>query len=259
MSGFLYYIPKPGTFQPADLTAAGLAYAFEGRPATRTCSHGPDGGQGVILAQPGPDDSQVGYYPDRQTWRRIPSSSAWVGLYPDSRPGPADVLRRQTLDGHLVRLADGNQWLVPIARGIAEEGDGIAWYPALPQRMDLDDEGKWQANGPLPKYEELWKLALIWWDAFRGVEVTDEGATVEFPGGNLFDAAVIALGANYRLGRVEVAMLGLLDSQSPARVLNALIDWPTLEAALQKKMDQPPAISSGDGGPADSTSDIDPQ
>jgi hypothetical protein len=49
------------------------------------------------------------------------------------------------------------------------------------------------------------------------------------------DGAVTALAANYRLGRLEAAMLGILNDVKMNEILRALVDWPTVLALHKKK------------------------
>ena len=273
MAGFLYYLPglDPGRAPAVDLETVrrfGLEYAFDSRPTpSGVHRNGPDGRQGVIVADAG-RVPKIGWYPDRQKFRPVPGSEALVVWYEDQRPGPEDLVRSEVAAGHLVRLCDGNDWMVPIARGWSHHnGAAFVWYCGLPRRMDVDEAGNWVEGDPLPRYAGLWQMALAYWDRKqRALNQADDEQPDETAGirtafdfadfGGASDAAVEALGFNYRLGKAEVGALGLFDTTSAVRVLDALVDFPGLLALLAKKASEATgaaAGSSGDVGPAAST------
>lgn len=243
MAGLLYYLPgKSEHVVLADLAAAGLGYAFERELIARGVQRGPEGqGVGVVVADPRLTESKLGYWPEKQSWRKVPGLEAWVGFYPDDRPQPVELLRRQVVPGHEVELADGRHWLIPVARAAVEEQDEIVGYQsALPETTAIDDNGHWVRGGLLPRYDELWALALRWWDALTkaGADQSAEAAEtnrVEFDFAGVMDGALIALAANYRIGKADVALLGLFDEQRAIAILNALVDWPTFKRWVQKK------------------------
>ena len=259
MAGFLYYLPgKDRSLTIEDLRAAGLGYAFvQTFTPSPVLSGGPDGGSGVIVA----DDrcvpaSKIGMYADKQAWRKVPQCDVWVGYYTAERPTPDDLIRSGPLPGHWVTLGDDRKWLIPIARGVAEQDDEPVGVCSLPSVRDLDDDGHWTTGGVLPKYERLWKIAQKWW-ALMCTEITGDNAETEGPAVFDFDgendAAVSVLAANYRVGAVEAAVLGLLNSQTVGAVLMALVDWPT----WKKKLDT--IASDFNAGPEEGTPPIDQQ
>ena len=261
MAGLLYYVPgHTGQMMSGDACKLGLAHAFghlkdEGLLCRGVYNKGPDekdggSGAGTVVAEP-TFAGKVGVFSDRQTWRKVPGSDAYVGYYTDDPPKPADVARSQMLPGHRVELGDGQKWTVPIARGIAEHGDNMMIGCTLPTAMAIDDDGNWQEGAVVPKYAALWKLAEQWWDtvvtasaAVEGADVSDAGLIVELADQN--DAALLVLSANYRLGKAEVVLLGLFTSDTYGELLGALIDMPTM-LAWQKKTTAIAGSNSSDG------------
>lgn len=259
MSGFLYWLPETDRNVSVEaLRAAGLAHAFSDMPGERdftpngvTGTGGPDGKHGVIIADS--STPKIGYYPDEQTWRQMPATLLpearspkpearlipWVGFYTADPPGPDDLARHKLLPGHNVRLQDQREWIIPVARGWLDDEKNPGSYTALPQASELDRDGNWSAESVVPEHTELWEIACRFWDSFIGTgdadeDDTDEDKTVfDFAGQN--DAALAALSANYRVGKMEVAMLGLFTDQSTSNILEALIDGPTLKTWLKKK------------------------
>ena len=162
-----------------------------------------------------------------------------VGHWQAAAVRPADLLRDKPLAGHLVELADGYEWLSPMARSHAEESARIVWRHALPRGVALNpfekdqEQRKWQPGPVLPRYRRLWDLGLAWWDVRMAA-----GTDARFDFNGLYAAAAECLSANYRLGPDEITLLGLFDSDSAESILDALIDLPglaALSAELQKK------------------------
>lgn len=230
----LYYIPDTVASKASDpVAAAGLDYAFGPSRATRECHRGPDGWRGLLMGQPG---AEVKYDPDEQTWTRMPGGVAWFGFASAAPPGPDDLARPDMLPGHPVVLGDGHAWTVPVARALAVEG-GIpsGYYCALPSTFRLNDAGTWEVGDVVAKHRRLWETACRCADALLGAEQAEGGGGVAFALDDEIDAAVVALAANYRLSRAECAALGLITSENLGAIVGALLDLPTLEAALKKK------------------------
>lgn len=244
MVGLLYYLPQQTRgITLADIKAAELGYAFEERFTPCEVRGGPDKSGGVIVADDrGVPGHQIGYYPDQQEWRKIPGIEAWVGCYREAHPTPADLARTRMLNGHLVRLGDNQDWLIPVARGqIETDNQELRWYVALPEVIGIDDAGNWEPGAVLPQYAELWEIANRWWNiqgeatAEKEADETAESVTVRFDFAGVNDAALSALATNYRMGKAEVVLLGLFNRRCLYDILNALVDIPTIEEFLKKK------------------------
>jgi len=202
---------------------AGIGYAVDGE-STPPCTGmmpGPDTGQGVLLTVGGITPAAAGPACD---WTQIHGATAWLGLSGE-RPGPADLARKSQRDGHAVRLADGNEWLVPVARAL----DGTT---PLPRRLALSAEGVWVFGDVTEEFAGLYADACRVFETFCG-EAEDDGAVLVSEG---VEIAVRALAVNYRIGPAEISALGLFTSESQADVLKALVDWPALDE-LKKKLD----------------------
>jgi len=256
MAGFLYFIPQGAS--PAD--RGGLSYALGKSLESRKCLAGPDKNAGTMLADPArvPADL-VGYYPERQTWRQIPGSTCWVGFTNDKPPTPTDLARAEQLRGHMVTLSDGNEWLIPVARALRETegGEIINGGCVLPTMVDVNASGEWVVGVVHPKHAKLWDAACAWLPALTGA--VEDAGQFTFDMADALDAALVALGTNYAVGKIEAAMLGLFDDQRVFGVLGAVIDLPTFAAWHKKKAAQQsqaaPAGSNIDAGPSADTAD----
>lgn len=253
MPGLLYYIPDRSHAKLADLAELGLQYAFEqDLSPRRVTGAGPDGGQGVVIAD-GSRVPDIGYYRDRQDWMEIPGSpvAGWVGRYADQPVRPEDLARLEMLPGHPVRLGDRQEWQAPIARAWWRDEEGLRWYEALPHRTGLDDQNRWNRAEVAVRYRRLWEIAVAYWDEFwraaGSAEPVEGGCRIEFDFQGLADSALVVLAANYRLDRAEVAFLGLYEESTPQDILNATIDWPTyVEEEVKKKQPSKTSPAAGD-------------
>ena len=248
--GPLYYLPgQRRSLKLADLHQLGLGYALEDRALGVDVANGPSGQAGAVFADPTRiPDHKIGYYVAEQTWRKVPriqtsAGPVWVGIYRQHPPQPKDLERLEMLPGYKVQLADGQKYVLPIARGVAD-GDDLQFDCRLPHAITIDDEGEWVSSGLLPRYARLWEIATAYWDCKFGAEATEDGkVSFSFAGAN--DAALTALAANYRVGKAEVALLGLFSQASIVGILDTLIDWHTVEEWCKKKLTSTPDPGGG--------------
>ena len=239
--GFLYYVPgQRGGIGWEELATAGLGHAFAAQTAIASvAARGPDGGEGVVVADDAtlPNARRVGYYPDAQEW--IDGGYYWVGVYREARPGPLELARPRAIAGSWLRLRDGNEWLVPIARQWTETDGEMDWRCPLPGRAKFH-RGSWQREGISERYAPLWEAACRWWDTLRaGIarqgEESEEAAELIVNFDGLMEAATTALAVNYRIGEAECGLLDLLDETEAAEVMNVTVDWGTMREWLKKK------------------------
>lgn len=215
-----------GRNQAEQLGISDKLPTIESRQTTR----GPSGGGGVLA---GVTADRLAYSAEGQTWRRLPGGRVWFGFWNDAKPTPMDLKRDEQLPGYSVKLRDGYQWLVPMARAWSEMGID----PKIPASLDFDDDGNVRRGAVEPRFRDLEEAAKQYLDFFIG-----EGkATYEL----LLKWAVDAIAINYRIGKFEALALGLFDDQFLAaqEVLRAAIDWPGFVAISGKKQE---GLQSGD-------------
>ena len=255
----LYFIETTAKSAPSiqNIEAHGLGYAFNGKPTSRGVASGPSGQAGYILC----DNvfcktSQPEYNKATQVWRKIPKSTAWIGIVTGSTITPDQLERPELRPSHSVELLDGHKWNCPIAMKWDDAGSEFPRpLNALPTKPDLDDDGNWTLTGIQSQYQQLWKTACEFYNAKMGATLTEDERRAAFEFGNIMDSAIVSLSTNYRINKIESVVLGILDIQKSARVLDALIDWPTMQSWMKKKIEEEHAGSDSNNGPEDSTPD----
>jgi len=215
MAPFLYFVPQSSPVKFDDLAALGIAYAFDGPQITQvTCRAGPGDTGGRVLAAG--DQPLIGFHPDRQTWRQIPDSPAWLGYDPNALPGPDDLKRPAQTCIYSALLGDGKSWLVPT--GVFEDGES-----PLPKVREIQDDGSIKRR-PATRFEPIYLAA----DKIRSHIKNQEDISDR----EEWDICVAALQLNYRVSDLEITALQLLDDQSVINIIYALVDrgnWADME------------------------------
>lgn len=251
MAGFLYFVPAGREATCRDTLAEwGFGYVVErGLSVAPLLGPGPSGVGGLIAA----DEStvpQITFDIEAQSWipsdRELPkdgdeSSRPWIGVSKTNPPQPLELLRDNALEGHFVKLADGADWLIPIARGFADvPGIGLVNTGRLPHSIRRVG-GVWQRDGVIPKYTALQEGALAWWEYYTEVvdnvelDSADAPKRIKFDFDKSLNLASVALEANYRLGVDEIGLASLYDEAIITDVLLAVIDWPFVRTWVKKK------------------------
>jgi hypothetical protein len=267
MPGFVYFIEdskieKPGKqlLDKGDLERAGLAHLFDGEGPN--CNHttgGPGGKAGLTFSMQGATRTPAQYDKSVQTWTEGPDGVYWIGYTTAERPTPADLVRKRPIAGRTLTLLDGNEWIVPVARSIAGGS-------TLPTRLVLGPDKKSWRTTELPQFLHLCELAD---DVFRLYESSPEHphpAAEYDPSGRIafrFDfgmrVVLAALATNYKVGAMEVDLLGLLGTDDMSLIMNTLIDLDAynemVSAELGKRQASDTApIDAGSEAPSPDTS-----
>lgn len=240
---FLYYLPnQTRPPKPEEFAEIGIDHAFETAERHTVPSKGPDGSSGMIVA---PNPGDIGYYPDRQLWRKAIGLDYWVGMPRDWQPKPGDLARRSMLDGLEVKLTDDQLWLIPRARQYNGNEDAIQAFVTLPHSLDAGDDGEVLVGPVLRKWEFLQSIADDFYDFHHRQENEEADKRFDFDG--IVRAACEVIGANYRLRGRECFMLGLLCENSAIEILRALIDDDSLRFLIDKKKEALASSASFDG------------
>jgi hypothetical protein len=180
----------------------------------------------------------MAYRPEEQTWRQLQSSpgGVWVGMQDADPPAPFSLARTKQIPGHVVELADGNQWTIPVARAWTCVEDVPTYGAALPRYLDVDPDGHWVYGDVQREYAALWGAAEEFGGYIAGMvaENASQGFAMLDPN-RYYGAAVTALATNYAVSATELVMLQCLTEPAVQEVLLALIDWPTLQDLMVKK------------------------
>ena len=82
MTTFFYWLasdgPSTNTAKLLErMRAAGLGYAVEDRITSRASDRGPDAMKGNVVCYGGNQDGKLGYWPEEQTWKKVPGCDVW--------------------------------------------------------------------------------------------------------------------------------------------------------------------------------------
>lgn len=244
MPQVVYYIPKTRSAPAPVIAAAGLDYALtEGATAVRPVDRGPDDGGGVLVADNRIQSDDLIWTPGDQQWQPMITANgdrppAWAGICAGRRPGPSDLALKKQAPGNAVTLGDGQSWIIPAAVSNVRESP-------IPQTMSVDGQGNLiktavERFAKLQDYGER-IFAQYRRDAERAAALAQAPPTEpEEPDDadelddsisdeDAFWMAVEALSLNYRVGPVEVSLLGLVRNDlywDGDGILAAIIDLP---------------------------------
>lgn len=234
MAAYLLFFPaakgRNPQKDPGHFAAAGLEALWHERWEFMTViGQSPSGKPGVVYTPRG----RAGYFPEQQTWEK--RKGYWLGRWNDQALTPESVLRHEHHGGVPVKMADGREWLVPIAH-------------QLPHGHFFD--GRWERRVKEP-FREYWERTLAYYEAWREAFAPGGDKQVSFEWSELADYACLALGFNYYLTPDLVSNGKLLDDAAIEAVQAAAMQQHLIAAvAAQKKTDSPttPATSSSSSG-----------
>lgn len=233
---FIYFISGRAGITNEQIAQAGLADRI-GKHETAVIGKGPSGERGVLLVN---TEHIAGYtrsHPftyDKNAQEWFDCKDYWVGYYRDNKPTPDSLERREKIRGVLVKLYDGNEWLVPIARSFET---GMTTMPVV---FTLGPNGE-PVSEILQEFKEFsadveklfeWNITLNS-KGPEGIKEREDLQDIDF-----FALACRALTINYRVSPVEVCLLKLITSQNLWDIFNVLLDWASLEEFVKKKEEE---------------------
>lgn len=232
MPGPLFYVP--GGLQGGNrlelLVKVGLGFlAKESVSWTDIAAAGPDGGQGLVYTINSNDQELRIDSPTniegcdwQPAWideaNGLPAGRYWLGRVRGKPVPPASLARSRQFPGENLTLADGNEWLIPIAR-------------RLPMNHGLDAQGRF-SRVPKPEHCDYFEQAeRMLAEVFTAVESDQDRVSIQ--DANSF--AVKAIAKNYLVNRDVVAWLGLLDDECLGRITQIAIDLKNIIQYVREK------------------------
>jgi hypothetical protein len=271
LPGYLYFVEgrTVESIDRAELDAWGLGYIADRdgvKPTGCRSMKGPGGVSGVTFAMRARQENQnIIYQEESQEWRAMEmagdaespdgkGTKLWVGWWKHAPPRPADLERRETLKGAKVKLADGNEWIVPVLREWpvkdgdppAPEGEDAPQLQCSLPQMLLRTKAGWVLGDVQAKYQTLWDHHC---DACANLFTPDADGVVSMDFDQLLDHCVELLAVNYVVGFDELSAAGVIDTRSLRAVIEASCEWAKVMAYHQKKTTESSPDSS-DGAAA---------
>lgn len=234
MTQFMYCIPNEKANSKLDIERLfrkkGIEYAYkEGAKYQITpVNNTPADCPGLIVQADG-SFSTCRYNPDEQEWGRIEGTDCYVGKWKSDVFKPEDLVRKETIEGYYLKLRDGNDWIIPVARfNMSEDNTGC-----LKHSLALDKNGK-MIKGALPPRQE--KLSEIAGDLLDKI-LNYSGKIDETYGENYpFDI----LSANYRIWKPEVALMQLwfFEDDFEKNIILFFVDAPGYAELKKKELEE---------------------
>jgi hypothetical protein len=230
----LYFVPE--STQIEDLESLGLRHIYED-PSNLVrvpIFGGPHGFGCVFGSKESLPESRIGYCPAQQEIQNFGRLA--IGKYKDSKFDPESLLRSSPLSFHTWKDVNGMTWKIPIARKWTERGGNMACSCSLPQYLSISETGEWVYGGVLERYSQLWDVASQYYSSrSEAIRVANPGETYTFNVPDFDDICSAVFGANYRVGKYELAFLKALVPDSFSQVLSLVVDDPGFEELSQKK------------------------
>lgn len=249
---FLYFLPgRQAVGSVQELQDVGLGHVFQaaggGIPETtyavRGVINGPEGQNGCVVAIA---RDRLKFAKDQQTWQKHFRDGYWCGFWNDAKPTPADLLRPDALPGEKITGNDGQTWIAPHAREFVEHEGDVFGVPALPQELALDADGNWMPGAVRETHRRLWDLV----SEFTELLCESAEAQLSFSYPQIDELAELALAANYRISRLEMAMIGMYSDTVRDAVVRAALDlkgFAELLKSVESKKNSDAGTSSSDG------------
>lgn len=250
MPAYLIYIPspKPG---PLDdlLCSVGLECLGAGGDNRHTIEQkdvfeqsAPDGRGGKLVTLTRAREPQLDppfrYLSEKQVWtpvkpdpsRNLEAGRYWLGRMKDETIGPECLARPRQYSSTPIKLVDGHEWQMPIAR-------------RLPQNLEIDDSGNWSKRVK-PEMSDYFDRS----ETLFGVMLKQAPYRLDVG----LDFAVRGLGMNYYINRDIASWLGLLDETRVTALVGAAFEVDQLReiratylaALAQKKTEEEPSCKS---------------
>jgi len=225
---FLYFLPGRAAANQRVLAELGLDDRLDlnAMHSRGVMQNGPDKGAGVIIAHEALDPERVGYWPEKQTWRR--AGDLWIGFEAECPPGPEDLVRDDPgIRGIPVKLGDGREWIVPPGNRRSEQ-------PWLPYRRDLQDDGS-HAIAIVEQYQPYIDAVDT---AFEKLVEADADLNVFsqlMTDDQTWALAYAALAIAYRVSKWEIDTLRLLNTTVVGNVVIGALDYREFVKMIEAK------------------------
>ena len=236
MASYLIYLPGKRGASVDLLREVGLGdLCADGAPLFADVpSRGPDDGRGVVCGWDDPLDPSknqpLAVRTDLQDWSPakphdgLEAGRFWLGNSKASPVRPHDVRRRKTYAGLPVKLADGNEWEMPIAR-------------VMPKRYGFGADGSFGSQ-TRDEYKAFCEAA----EEIHAQLIEQDGKALEIKGG--WEFGVRALALNYRVNAAVVDWLDLVWEEHFLNFVGGPLELQVVRDVNDQKKTEPVSISA---------------
>jgi len=155
-----------------------------------------------------------------------------IGCDPQALPSPRDLARNDQTHGQVVRLADDRDWMVPT---VYTRTGKCLLMPSLTLSLDgaIQEVNSARSGLMADRFERLFELVrdIHEQNSQLGRYGGDEAAAMT----ELVAGVIDALSVNYRVGRAEVGLLGLLNPANLLGAAAAVVNYDLYIALLGEK------------------------
>lgn len=177
-----------------------------------------------------PQLASVVYQPARQTWQKCPGRELWIGTE-NARPvKPQDLERSVCRGGREVLLADGNRWLIPVAR----------W---LPHDLGID-EFRQPTRVPKREYADFCRQAEL---VLESLLANSDPETGRIKCEVDWDFVCATLAMNYLVTPDVVNALRLFDDRSGIEAMATVCDFQAIAEVVIERQKKTEAESADIG------------
>ena len=135
---------------------------------------GPHGSSGTLFAHSSCAMSTTFGIHDGQHWEPFGPDGVAIGWREGELPTAEQLAKPKQMAGHSVRGADGQEWLVPVARQFVADDAGARWEVQVPRVLKLNEANQWVYDGINQRYRALWDVACRWWEECTAAAKQDD-------------------------------------------------------------------------------------
>jgi hypothetical protein len=166
-------------------------------------------------------------------WHEYVPDRCWIGVLRDLKP---EMVKRdsvpRSITGNPVRMADGNDWILPVANPFSRR----LGLPACSVPVVTDGKTVWRKR-VIDQYADLAAQAEAIAAQLRE-SVIDGRGTITIPDDQIREILGQALSLFYDITLPEIAVAGLVNPDDCLQAIHVLTDWRAMEEEFRKAIEE---------------------